>query len=62
MGLLRAFFKIHIILEEDMFYNIFSCMPKKRETLDVTLMTWKNMEEIIVNYCNFQNLIKILSK
>jgi hypothetical protein len=36
-------------LEEGLFYGIFVYMLKKKETLDDTLMTWKNMEEINVN-------------
>jgi len=37
----NIFSKIHIILEEEIFYDFFTLMFKKIGTLDVPLMTWK---------------------
>ncbi len=35
------FLKVHIILEEEVFYVIFAHMLKEGKTLDETLMRWK---------------------
>jgi hypothetical protein len=37
-------------IEEEVFYGIFVYMFKERKTLDDTLMTWKKMEKINVNW------------
>jgi hypothetical protein len=51
-GLIKNIFSyVHIILEEEIFYEFFVSMLKKLETLDLPLMTWKKYGGNNVNYC-----------